>query len=129
MNKLIMILVMLIIGIGLLVPTIEAGKIDKGPKGQKINGVVEFDPVSPIHTGDIFIVKGSGFAEGRVHISAANPGCCLAFSVGANANGEWAFLWVAGTAPGTYVFRAFQGQKKNGKHWEVYGIGSIEVLS
>ncbi len=104
-------------------------KPDKGPRGQKINGVVEFDPVGPISAyGESFMVKGSGYpAESLVHVSAADPGCCLAFNVGTDENGEFVILWISG-APGTYRFTAFAGEPRRSGKWDYYGFGVIEVV-
>ena len=105
----------------------------KGNPGGKGNGGANeqsaelwAEPSNPYPAyGTDFVIRGSGFdPNSTVHVSAATPGCCLAFNVGANGNGEIGFMWTTG-APGTYVFRAFQGKK--GKGWETYAETSVVV--
>lgn len=78
----------------------------------------------PAHGFD-FTVRGSGFnPDSTVHVSFGSTGCCLAFSVGADSDGEIGFSWTT-AAPATYTFRAYQDLK--GHKWSVYAETHVEV--
>ncbi len=107
--------------------TALAGGRGKGGGGGAVSstGSLSVSPATVDAWGGQYLVTGSGFYPGQVvNFSVAQPGCCIAFNIWADSNGNVSFTRTTGE-PGTYKIDAYQ---TNGRKLVLMGTVSFEVV-